>query len=158
MSRLIAALLLVLCPAIAAGAPTAMTSKAEIDPASAKILAESVRLIEEDRYCEALPYLEDLAETLPENADVFSMLGYIYRKMDDLELSAENYDRALRLDPNHLGALEYQGELFLRLGQNEQAAANLSRLTTLCGSCEEKVQLETAIRDYPSEGPKTESH
>ncbi|MEM6440939.1 MAG: hypothetical protein AAF763_14735 [Pseudomonadota bacterium] len=147
MPRLIAAFVLAALPAAAMAAPTLSTPQPQVDAASAAALAESVRLIETDRYCEALPYLEDLAETLPENADVFSMLGYVYRKMDDLEYSALNYDRALSLDPNHLGALEYQGELFLRLGRVEDAEANLSRLTTLCGACEERRQLDAAIQE-----------
>ncbi|MEM7524320.1 MAG: hypothetical protein AAF360_11285 [Pseudomonadota bacterium] len=147
MPRLIALILAATLPSATASAPTAAAPPPSMDPVAAAALSTSVRLIEEDRYCEALPYLEVLALDLPKNADVFSMLGYVHRKMDDLDVSAANYAHALALDPNHLGALEYQGELFLQTGDTSRAKANLARLETLCGACEEKRQLEAAIRD-----------
>ncbi|MEL7464077.1 MAG: tetratricopeptide repeat protein [Pseudomonadota bacterium] len=145
MTRLIALILAASLPLAAAAAPPTEDPSPSMSPASAAAFSASVSLIEEDRYCEALPYLEKLAVDQPENADVFSMLGYVHRKMDDLDVSAANYERALALDPNHLDALEYQGELFLQQGDRESALINLSRLETLCGSCEEKRELEAAI-------------
>jgi len=148
MIRFLAVLTLSAVPWAAWAAPAVLAPSAEMDPASAAALSQSSRLIEENRYCEALPYLEDLAIDLPDNADVFSMLGYVYRKMDDLEYSGEHYARALSIDPNHLGALEYQGELFLQRGDVDGALANLSRLETLCGSCAEKQQLAAAVNAW----------
>jgi hypothetical protein len=40
---------------------------------------------------------------------------------------------ALSEDPNHLGALEYQGEMFVDLGQKDNALANLMKLKELVG-------------------------
>lgn len=56
-----------------------------------------------------------------------------------------NYDRALAIDPNHLGAQEYQGELFLMLGDLDAAQANLDHLTRICGTCPEREDLREAI-------------
>jgi len=36
-------------------------------------------------------------------------------------------------DPNHLGALEYQGEMFVDLGQKDNAVTNLNKLKDLVG-------------------------
>ncbi|MEM9783969.1 MAG: tetratricopeptide repeat protein [Pseudomonadota bacterium] len=146
MKRSIATLAVIALPSLALAAPTTMSPRASMDAASATALSQSVRLIEADRYCEALPLLEELALSAPENADVFNLLGYVHRKMDDLDLSAKHYARALSLDPNHLATLAYQGQLFLRLGDLDSAMANLSRLKTLCGSCEEHAELAAAVR------------
>ena len=37
-------------------------------------------------------------------------------KRNDLKNSAVHYKKALEINPKHLGALEYQGELFLTVG------------------------------------------
>ncbi|MSO29062.1 MAG: enzyme of heme biosynthesis, partial [Candidatus Planktophila sp.] len=56
------------------------------------------------------------------------------------------YLKALKIDPNHLGALEYQGELFLIQKKLVSAKQNLAKLKRLCGtSCEEYLDLAQAI-------------
>jgi hypothetical protein len=56
------------------------------------------------------------------------------------------YDKALSLNPNHTGALEYQGVLFIKLGQKDKAEANLEKINGICGtSCEEYEDLAKAI-------------
>jgi len=42
-------------------------------------------------------------------------------------LTKKHYTAALELTPKHLGALEYQGELFIALGDLESAAQNLEK-------------------------------
>lgn len=147
MIRLFALVLAASMPSAAASAPPTEDPSTSMTPAAAAAFSTSVRLIETDRYCEALPYLEQLAEDLPRNADVFSMLGYVHRKMDNLDVSASNYVRALALEPNHIDALEYQGALFLQKGDIDDALANLARLETLCGHCKEKKSLEAMIAE-----------
>ncbi|MEM6677854.1 MAG: hypothetical protein AAF675_08280 [Pseudomonadota bacterium] len=146
MRRWLPTLVLIAMPSLALSAPSGMIAPPPgLDPASKAALAESVRLIEADRYCEALPLLEDLAVDAPDNADVFNLLGYVHRKMDELDVSAAHYARALSLDPNHLATLSYQGKLFLQLGDLDKATANLARLETLCGACEERDELKAAM-------------
>jgi hypothetical protein len=56
------------------------------------------------------------------------------------------YSKALRIDPNHLGALEYQGELFVETKKIPSAKKNLAKLKSLCGAtCEEYLDLKKAI-------------
>ena len=52
-------------------------------------------------------------------------------------MSEKYYAYALRLNPNHLGALEYQGELFVQTDRIAKAKANLAKLQGLCGNCED---------------------
>jgi tetratricopeptide (TPR) repeat protein len=59
------------------------------------------------------------------------------------------YTEALAIDPDHQGALEYQGELFLKMGDQESAQANLQKLLELCpDGCEALATLETAIEKF----------
>ena len=44
----------------------------------------------------------------------------------------------LKLDPKHTGALEYQGILFLKLGQLDKAKANLAKIKTISGATSEE--------------------
>ena len=77
------------------------------------------------------------------------MLGFSYRKSGNLDEAAKHYDKALGLDPKHKGALEYQGELFLMLGDKGAAEENLEKLDKICWlGCEELDELRTAIRKF----------
>lgn len=108
--------------------------------------AKADALIDAEQYADALSLLTGLSEEQPGFADIWSLLGFAYRKIGELEESSKAYRRALGLDPYHLGALEYQGELFLMLGDVERAEANLRRLEMLCGSgCEELDELTDQI-------------
>jgi len=109
-------------------------------------MSDVVALIKDKKFSEALPLLSSLAKEQPGNANVFNLLGYTKRKLGKLEQSGLDYARALRLDPHHRGALEYQGELFLRLGNVAKAERNLARLKKVCISeCEEAEELAEAI-------------
>lgn len=100
------------------------------------------------RYDEALTILVDLADRSPGDADVFNLLGFSYRKSGDLIRADANYKRALRLNPDHRGALAYQGELFLMGGDTAAAKANLARLAALCpAGCDERAELEKALAE-----------
>ena len=114
-------------------------------------LAEARDLVESGDPASAVAVLAPLALEHPQDADVFNLLGYARRNAGDLEGSALAYTRALELDSDHLGALEYQGELFLMLGEPEKAQDNLARLTAICGiGCEERKDLASAIAAFPS--------
>ena len=122
---------------------------ADLDPAVAANLSIAARMIEAEAYDTALPILRQLSLDAPANADVFNLLGFAQRKTGDLEASARAYERALYLDPDHLGALEYQGELFLTLGDAAAAETNLERLKALCPSpCEETDELADAVSQW----------
>lgn len=80
------------------------------------------------------------------NADINNLLGFSSRKLKDYRSSATYYTKALRINPNHLGALEYQGELFITTKKVADAKKNLQKLKTLCGvNCEEYKDLKKAI-------------
>lgn len=105
----------------------------------------AMRAREAGDFAGALVLLNGVILRHPGEAEAWSQHGFAARKTGALEISAASYEKALSVDPDHLGALEYQGELFVTLGDEAAALANLARLQTLCGDCEELLDLQEAI-------------
>ena len=79
--------------------------------------------------------------------DINNYYGFIYRKLGQYGKSAQFYKKALQIDPRHKGALEYQGELFIKTNKKELAEKNLILLKNICGtSCPEYKKLEKALK------------
>ncbi len=101
--------------------------------------------VREERFEVAMHRLQRIVRNEPMNADAWNLLGFSYRMLGDLDRSGAAYLQVLAIDPNHTGALEYQGELFLTQGNIAGAKANLARLHDLCGACEAAEDLEQAL-------------
>jgi tetratricopeptide (TPR) repeat protein len=81
-----------------------------------------------------------------QHADVYNLMGFSLRKTGDYKQAYTFYRKALDFDPDHKGALEYLGELYVETGQIEKAKENEARLQALCPSgCEELADLQKAI-------------
>ena len=96
----------------------------------------AVKLINKKKYENAIEKLMDLVDVSSSDftkADVYNEIGFAFRKSDDLDNASKYYILALSENPNHLGALEYQGEMFVDLGQKDNALTNLKKLRELVG-------------------------
>ena len=96
----------------------------------------AVKLINNKKYDNAIEKLMDLVDVSSSDftkADVYNEIGFAFRKSDDLDNASKYYILALSENPNHLGALEYQGEMFVDLGQKDNALTNLKKLKELVG-------------------------
>jgi len=96
----------------------------------------AVKLINKKKYDNAIEKLMDLVDVSSSDftkADVYNEIGFAFRKSDDLDNASKYYILALSENPNHLGALEYQGEMFVDLGQKDNALTNLKKLRELVG-------------------------
>jgi tetratricopeptide (TPR) repeat protein len=113
----------------------------------------AVKLVKQKRYEEAIVMFEGLLKDDQHNPDILNYLGFCYRKLGYLDNSAAYYQAALTAKADHLGALEYQGELFLMQKNLPAAEANLARLASLCGDCDEHDDLKDAIEDYKENNP-----
>ena len=103
-------------------------------------------LIAVKNFSAALSALKVADKTFPNNADINNLLGYSARNLKQYKPAATYYVKALKIDPKHLGALEYQGELFMLTKKTSDAKKNLAKLKSLCGvSCEEYLDLKKAI-------------
>jgi hypothetical protein len=91
------------------------------------------------------------ASAYTNQADWNNLMGYVMRKQakPDLDAAQRYYDSALRIDPQHMGALEYSGELALMKRDLPTAEARLSTLAQLCKSpCEPLDDLRKSIAAY----------
>ena len=103
-------------------------------------LAPAREHIASKRWEEALVSLREVSD--PGNPDWHNLMGYSLRKAKtpDLAGSEKYYDQALRIDPKHLGTLEYSGELYLMKGElptrawiDSQAGCMASNVTSKAG-------------------------
>ena len=109
-----------------------------------------------NEYDKALKLLLNLAKNDDlgkKTADVYNLLGFSYRKSSnpDLDKSYDSYMTALEYDPNHAGAHEYLGELYMMRGDQENAMNMLGKLENLVGkNGKEYKDLLKAIKSYQS--------
>jgi tetratricopeptide (TPR) repeat protein len=116
------------------------SSKTQYAQAKAKIEAKDYR--------GAKPMLEKLLAKNPRDADVLNLMGYCSRKLGDPDEALEYYQKALAINPKHIGANEYLGELYLEMKDLAKAEERLQVLTRACNGCEEQEELEERIADY----------
>ncbi len=116
---------------------------------TAKRLAKARKEIKKRDYKDAVKLLTRVVRDQPKNADAYNLLGFSSRKLDKLETAKKHYDRALAIDPEHKGALEYLGELYLETGDLVAAEALLVRLVAACpDGCEERDDLAEEIAGF----------
>ena len=127
---------------VASATPTPTVAVKNVNTELTKIRS----LIEAKNFSAALTALQAADKSFPNNADINNLLGYSARNLKQYKPAATYYAKALKIDPKHLGALEYQGELFMLTKKTSDAKKNLSKLKSLCGvNCEEYIDLKKAI-------------
>lgn len=114
-------------------------------------LTEARASIKAEKYTQAIQQLQAANET--SSADWNNLLGYSLRKKQppDLVGAEKYYQAALKINPEHRGALEYYGKLKLINNDLPGAEALLGRLDKACTfGCEEYSDLKGAIQKYKS--------
>lgn len=138
-------LVMILAPVLA----SANMGGSDSDEDGGDVLEQARERIEAGEYRAALDQLEALEAEQSDDADVYNLLGYSHRKLEQYERAERYYQRALSIDPEHRGANEYLGELYLQTGRPELARERLQVLDDACFfGCEEYDELEAAIREY----------
>lgn len=106
----------------------------------------AVRLINEERYADAIADLYESQAIVGPHPDILNYLGYSHRKLGLFDKAQDYYAQALKLDPEHRGATEYLGELYLEIGEIDKAKRQLARLDELCDfGCPEREDLARLI-------------
>jgi len=124
-------------------------------PVEDRAMRDSRDAVKKQQWERAVALLQPYLQAQPQDADGHNLLAFSLRKLGRHGESETAYDRALAIDPNHLGAHEYRGELMLLLGRREQALAHLQALERLCGlQCEEYLELRRALDAKPQARPK----
>ena len=115
----------------------------------------AVQAIEAKQFGRAIPMLENVVKREPGNADAYNWLAYATRKNGDAKAAIPIYEKALAIDPKHLGAHEYIGEAYLILDDLAHAKEHLKRLDKLClFSCEQYRDLKKAVEAYEKSNGK----
>ncbi len=99
------------------------------------------------KYMQALNTLRNVLARHPDNADAYTYMGVAYQQLGDIKQAATNYKRALLLDPKHLGALKYLGDLFIIANDLPRAIEQVDAIRSVCGNtdCSELTDLQNAI-------------
>lgn len=116
-------------------------------------LAEVRAKIKAKDFKSALVDLTAMIDKGVQHADVYNLMGFSLRKTGDYKRGLTFYLKALDFDPEHKGAHEYLGELYVETNRLPKARAHLAILERLCPQgCEEREDLEKAIA---AASPKT---
>jgi tetratricopeptide (TPR) repeat protein len=96
------------------------------------------KLIYKKKYERGLETLKSIEEETPfgyTSADLYNYMGFASRKQKIPNYKdAENYYlKALSLDKNHIGALEYLGELYVETDRRDEALVLLNRIKMVAG-------------------------
>ncbi len=105
------------------------------------------KAIEEKKWQQAVDSFTKVVAHDPKNADAYNYLGFSNRWLNRYPEAFAAYDKALALDPEHKGALNYSGIAYLKNGQKDKAEAQLTRLKTVCATCDETTQLAKALAE-----------
>ncbi len=126
--------------ALAAGS-TSSSKPSKLDAAEQEIKAGN--------YQRAIELLQKTIASDSQNADAWNYLGLSQRKLKRFDQALVAYQKALAIDPEHLGANEYLGELYLQTGDLAKAKERLEKLDDVCFfGCDEYDDLKQAIRAY----------
>jgi Flp pilus assembly protein TadD len=144
---------LVLCISAALVAVATLSSARAVDTVTSR---DAPDLTSVRAKLKAKDFAAALAELTPmlrvnEHADVYNLMGFALRKTGDTKQADTYYRKALDFDPQHKGALEYLGELYVETGRIDKAREHVVLLKKLCPrGCEELADLEKAIAEAPA--------
>ena len=109
------------------------------------------KLIYKKNYVNALKILKDIEKEKPfgySKADLYNYMGFALRKQKtpNYKNAEKYYLKALSLEADHIGALEYLGELYYETGRVDKAEDLLERLKSVAGeNSEEYLELYEII-------------
>jgi len=114
----------------------------------------SVALINNGEYQAAFDDLTLTASVAGPHPDITTYQGYTQRKLGNYDVAKSYYALALAVDPNHKGANEYLGELYVETGEMDKAKAQLAKLEEICSfGCIEENELRKMVRRHSLKFP-----
>ena len=105
---------------------------------ASKEYQKAENLINNKDFKGAIKVLKDLMIEDPKGytkADLYNYLGFATRKQSnpDYELAESYYLKALEINNNHIGAMEYLGELYFETDRRDEALVLLDRIKMFAG-------------------------
>ena len=131
--KILLSLIFLIFSSLAFSAGTNNSASDDQETSVTKDFKNAQKLIYSKKYEKAIDILISLEDKKPigfSKADLYNYLGFATRKKNNpnYEDAEEYYLLALSIDANHIGALEYLGELYFetdRLGQAEELLMKL---------------------------------
>ena len=110
-----------------------------------KSFKEAVSLIKNGKYNDAVEAFEIILKNKKnsKNPDILNEYAFALRKSGNLGKAETFYNKALNIDPNHKGALEYIGELYVDTKRMDKAKQTLIKLENC--KCPEYAELKSYI-------------
>ncbi len=127
-------------------AAMAAGSKSSSKPSKLEVAEKAIKA---DNYNRAIELLQKVVASDSQNADAWNYLGFSQRKLKRFDQALGAYQKALTIDPEHRGANEYLGELYLQTGNLAKAKERLKKLDDVCTfGCDEFDDLKQEIKAY----------
>ena len=139
MIRIILTLLFISSGVFAAASSDDSSSSMSAGEQVIKLYDKAYDLVYNKKFDKSIKLLEKIAKRKDlgdKKADVYNLLGFSYRKHSEpnLDKAFDAYKTALEANPEHLGAHEYLGELYITLGNMAKANEMLLNLENIAGT------------------------
>ena len=136
--KILLSLIFLILSSLAFSAGTNNSASDDQDASIMKDFNNAKKLIYSKKYEKALDILISLEDKQPigfSKADLYNYLGFATRKKNNpnYEDAEKYYLLALSINANHIGALEYLGELYFETNRLEQAGKLLIKLGSVAG-------------------------
>tara|TARA_Y100001970_G_scaffold279604_1_gene387237 strand:+ start:253 stop:717 length:465 start_codon:yes stop_codon:yes gene_type:complete len=139
MIRILLTLLFISSGVFAAASSDDSSSSMSAGEQVIKLYDKAYDLVYNKKFDKSIKLLEKIAKRKDlgdKKADVYNLLGFSYRKHSEpnLDKAFDAYKTALEANPEHLGAHEYLGELYITLGNMAKANEMLLNLENIAGT------------------------
>ena len=139
MIRILLTLLFISSGVFAAASSDDSSSSMSAGEQVIKLYDKAYELVYNKKFDKSIKLLEKIAKRSDlgnKKADVYNLLGFSYRKHSEpnLDKAFDAYKTALEANPEHLGAHEYLGELYITLGNMAKANEMLLNLENIAGT------------------------
>jgi len=136
--KILLSLIFLIFSSLAFSAGTNNSASDDQETSVTKDFKNAQKLIYSKKYEKAIDILISLEDKKPigfSKADLYNYLGFATRKKNNpnYEDAEEYYLLALSIDANHIGALEYLGELYIETDRLGQAEELLTKLGAVAG-------------------------
>lgn len=102
------------------------------------------------KYTAAVEAANDVLTRHPQNADAYTYRGVAYTHLGQNKEAIKDFQRALQINPNHLGANKYLADAYLQNGKENLAVEQMEAMRVICGqsNCSELDHLQAEIDQY----------
>ena len=115
-------------------------------------LTKTEYLLAVGKYTAAIDTANEVLTRHPANADAYMYRGYAYARLGQGSDAVKDFQRALTIDPGHLGANKYLADSYLQAGDVPRALEQMQVIRMTCGqtNCAELDELQHEIDQYKS--------